>query len=291
MSVLYGSTSPPGSGGGGGGVTSFNGRTGAVAPQAADYTPALIGAVPTSQVGAASGVAQLDATANVPAVELGNSPGVQSVTPGVNMTNSGTAQNPVLNAAQNDPTIPAGYFYQSATRLAGGMNTGTLASLSTGEVSLFAVELIAGQILNKIAFLSGATALVTGTHQWFALYDSLLNALCATSDDGATAWALNTLKPLTVDFQYSAGAWHGVQGTANPYTIPTSGLFYVGVMVAAATVPTLIGSGTSPTLMGEAPFATGQDTTHTGLTTPQTSPTPLTDSGGPPAGWPWFLLG
>ena len=31
------------------GVTSFNGRTGAVAPQQGDYTPAMVGSVPTSR--------------------------------------------------------------------------------------------------------------------------------------------------------------------------------------------------------------------------------------------------
>lgn len=36
-------------GGGGGGVTSFNGRVGAVLPLAGDYTPDMVGAVPTSR--------------------------------------------------------------------------------------------------------------------------------------------------------------------------------------------------------------------------------------------------
>lgn len=35
--------------GGGGGVSSFNGRTGAVTPQAGDYTAAQVGAVPTTR--------------------------------------------------------------------------------------------------------------------------------------------------------------------------------------------------------------------------------------------------
>lgn len=75
-----------GSGGGGAGVTSFNSRAGAVIPVAGDYTPAFIGAVPSShltdadphnqyilktQKGAVSGVAQLDASTLVPKAQLG----------------------------------------------------------------------------------------------------------------------------------------------------------------------------------------------------------------------------
>ena len=44
----------------GGGVTSFNGRSGAVTPQAGDYTSGMVGAVPQEQKGAPEGVATLD---------------------------------------------------------------------------------------------------------------------------------------------------------------------------------------------------------------------------------------
>ena len=52
------------------GVTTFNGRTGAVTPQNGDYTAAMVDAIPTSQKGAASGVASLDSTGKVPASQL-----------------------------------------------------------------------------------------------------------------------------------------------------------------------------------------------------------------------------
>ena len=41
------------------GVTSFNGRTGDVKPSSKDYTAQMVGAIPTSQKGAAGGVAEL----------------------------------------------------------------------------------------------------------------------------------------------------------------------------------------------------------------------------------------
>lgn len=52
------------------GVTSFNGRTGAVEPQAGDYTAEMVGAIDQNEKGRASGVASLDADGKVPAGEL-----------------------------------------------------------------------------------------------------------------------------------------------------------------------------------------------------------------------------
>lgn len=53
-----------------GGVTSFNSRTGAITPQAGDYTAEMVGAVSESDVGAANGVAELDSTGKVPTSQL-----------------------------------------------------------------------------------------------------------------------------------------------------------------------------------------------------------------------------
>ena len=53
-----------------GGVTSFNSRTGAITPQAGDYTAEMVGAVSESDVGVANGVAELDSTGKVPASQL-----------------------------------------------------------------------------------------------------------------------------------------------------------------------------------------------------------------------------
>lgn len=66
------------------GVTKFNGRTGEVEPQEGDYTASMVGArpdtwtpsasdvgaIPASQKGAASGVAELDSTGRVPSAQL-----------------------------------------------------------------------------------------------------------------------------------------------------------------------------------------------------------------------------
>lgn len=47
------------------GVTSFNGRGGAVKPQAGDYTSEMVGAIDQTEKGRASGVASLDAQGKV----------------------------------------------------------------------------------------------------------------------------------------------------------------------------------------------------------------------------------
>lgn len=52
------------------GVTTFNGRTGAVSPQNGDYTAEMVGAIPATQKGAVSGVAELDSTGRVPSTQL-----------------------------------------------------------------------------------------------------------------------------------------------------------------------------------------------------------------------------
>lgn len=52
------------------GVTSFNGRGGAVKPQAGDYTSEMVGAINQTEKGRASGVASLDAQGKVPAEQL-----------------------------------------------------------------------------------------------------------------------------------------------------------------------------------------------------------------------------
>lgn len=54
----------------GGGVMSFNGRKGAVSPQSGDYTAEQVGAVPTTEKGAAGGVAMLGEDGKVPAGQL-----------------------------------------------------------------------------------------------------------------------------------------------------------------------------------------------------------------------------
>lgn len=136
------------------------------------------------------------------------------------------------------------------------MSSAGLAFLVSGQQSFVAVPLLAGQTVNNITFYSGTTAVVTPTHQWFSLYDASGNKLAVTSDDTTTAWAAQTEKTLAL--------------TA-PFTVTSSGLYYFGCTVAAATVPTMCGiAGNNGYTL--APAIAARDTTHTGLTDPTTAP-------------------
>jgi hypothetical protein len=54
--------------------------------------------------------------------------------------------------------------------------------------------------------------------------------------------------------------------------VPSTGLYYVGINVTAATVPSLGGVGTSGASTGLAPKLVCFDNTNTGLTNPASAP-------------------
>jgi hypothetical protein len=132
-----------------------------------------------------------------------------------------------------------------------------VAALSTGRLTLQAIWLTAGMVLSSITFASATTALATGTNQRFSLYDVNRMLLAQTSDDTSTAWAANTTKTLNL---------------TSRYTVPYTGLYYLGIMVAATTVPTLKGhtAFTASQIHGLTPVING--TSSTGLTTALANP-------------------
>ena len=129
--------------------------------------------------------------------------------------------------------------------------------LSTGRMTLQLIYLDAGILVSNITFSSWTTALAAGTNQWFALYSLALGKLAVTADDTSTAWGAFSTKTLAV---------------ASPYTVPTSGYYYVGIMVAAGTVPSLAGVTCATGVNTLVPMLQGHDATNTGLTTPATAP-------------------
>lgn len=147
--------------------------------------------------------------------------------------------------------------------------TQTLASLGmllSGRLHLVAVQLPAGLPVASITFVAGATGAATPTNQWFALFNNAATPalLRQTADDTTAAWAANALKTLTL---------------TSPFTTTYSGLHYLGIMVAATTVPTLMGvngitaiTATGPTLSGS---STAGLTTPASFTSPASAPTAL----------------
>lgn len=149
---------------------------------------------------------------------------------------------------------PTGAIAESIPRWAAGASL----SIVSGRQTLALLWLEAGQPVTTILLCSGATAAVSPTNQWFTLYSSALAKLAVTADDLTAGWAANTAKGLTV--------------ASGPYIVPTSGFYYVGVVVVAGTTPTIACSQSTAGLVGRALIGTGADLTNTGLTTPSTAP-------------------
>jgi len=115
---------------------------------------------------------------------------------------------------------------------------------TTGQIYMQAIWLNAGTVCSNISIFSATTAAGTPTHYCFGLYDSSRNLLATTADQTSTAWAANTIKTLAL---------------TSPYTVLTSGIYYIAFMMTATTICTVKGgtaringalSFTSPFLSG-----------------------------------------
>jgi hypothetical protein len=141
------------------------------------------------------------------------------------------------------------------------------ALLSTGRLSLEAIAIRSGELITSISFWSATTAAGTPTNQLFGLYDNNLNLLRATNNDTTTAWGANTRKRLNL---------------TSTFTTTYTGLYYLGIMVTATTVPTVKGytARTGGQLNAAAPSLGGTSTTGltTSLPTPAAAPGTVTTS-------------
>lgn len=99
---------------------------------------------------------------------------------------------------------------------------------ATANWNATAIYLPAGLIIQGITFFSGGQALGTGVHQWFGIWDKNLALLGGSADDTSTAWAANTAKRLAL---------------TTPKRTTYAGLYYVGGLVTATTVPTVASIG------------------------------------------------
>lgn len=186
---------------------------------------------------------------------------------GVNDVISWTAESGWKNTSNNvtpllnNKYVLSGALYETFDRnLCDEVNT---AVLSTGRLSLQAIYLPAGVTINSISFWSATTAGATITNQLFGLFDSSYNLLRSSVNDTTTAWAANSKKTLSL---------------TSAFTTTYSGIHYLGIMVAATTVPTIKGNTAKVggQLQAAAPSMGGTSTT--GLTTalPATAAAPGT---------------
>lgn len=160
------------------------------------------------------------------------------------------------NGMPNTGAVPdydiTGFLAESISRLI-CVEANNAAPTASGTLYMQAIYLTAGTIVSNISFWSATTGAGTPTHWMFGLYSAARALLAASADQTTTAWAATTLKTLAM--------------TA-AYTIPTSGLYYIGMFMAATTVVTLKGNTakTGGQMAAQAPILHGA-TSDTGLTT------------------------
>ena len=164
-------------------------------------------------------------------------------------------------AVEKDLWLPTGVLVENIPRRL--MSMSSFGPLSTGRLSLVGGAIVPANVtISSITFYASATGAGTPTNQWFCLTDLSLNVLRKTSDDTSNAWNANAKKTLNL-------ATDGSNAAATTYTPSVDTAVYIGIMVAATTVPTTYGwnmtTGTgSP--VSDAPAMAGTSTT--GLTTP-----------------------
>lgn len=150
---------------------------------------------------------------------------------------------------------PAGTIAETMPReLCPEVNTTAGAS---GTLFMQAIYLKAGQMVSNITIASATTAIGTPTNQFYALYGANRNLLAQSANQTTAAWAANTVRTLAM---------------TTPYRVPTSGLYYIGLLQVATTIATIKG-GTAKTggqLAAAAPTLNGTSTT--GLTTTLPNP-------------------
>lgn len=174
--------------------------------------------------------------------------------------------------AEYDPAMPNDYLY--ATGITGTIaetiprmlcTEANVAALTSGTLYVVGVFLKAGQKVSNISFFSATTASGTPTNGFFALYSvSGLNQLAISANFTTEAWAAGAIK---------------TKAMTTPYTIPSTGMYYLGIMITATTVPTLkgIAAKTNTQLAGSSPILHG--TSSTGLTTSLPNPLPSVSAG------------
>lgn len=146
--------------------------------------------------------------------------------------------------------------YETNSRL----RCGTTSTPTSGSLYLVPIWLPQGLVVSNISFVSGGTAMVTPTNWWFTLHSRSRVALARTADQLTAAWAANTAKTVAIA-QATAGA-------ASSYTTTYGGLHYLGVMIKATTVPSLVSEGSVADVL--ASVSPGFGGTDTGQTTPPT---------------------
>lgn len=134
-------------------------------------------------------------------------------------------QAPVYGNLADPPTTPAMASHVAETIPAAAATTAL--TMTSGSASLAAIRLAAGQTVGQAGFVTSTTAAVTPTHWWVVLLDQGYTVRAVSADQTSGAIAASTW--FTLPF-------------STVYTATYTGLYLLGVMIAAGTVATLCGS-------------------------------------------------
>lgn len=101
----------------------------------------------------------------------------------------------------------------------------SIQTITSGRMVMSVCPISAGSVVTSVTFYSSTTALSTPSHGWGALYTPAGDLLAQSANDTGITWAANSAKTFTL--------------TA-PQAITADGWYYLAVMVAATTPPTLV---------------------------------------------------
>ena len=151
--------------------------------------------------------------------------------------------------------------------------TGTSAAAPlNGFIICTLIPLYAGQVVGHLAYSVQSGASVP-LNQWLGLY-SLAGVQLATTADQTTATIANATY-----YSYAIAAI--ASGAASSYTVPTTGLYYIGLAITATSQPTIVtpnSTVTNSTLGAVLPYTCA--TAGPSFTGPPTFPTTLTLAAG-----------
>jgi len=167
-----------------------------------------------------------------------------------------------------------GYYAENFPR---AMNQSQEWTNTSGVLTLWAGPMLyAGEIVTNIQFAVGTTNSSGLTNSWTCIVDPTDRTVLGKSSDSAAAWTGPAAK---------------VSNWGTPLTIPTSKVYYVGLVIAVST--------TMPTIRGGQPYSVINNllprlacTSNTGLTNPASlgaTANAFVDIGA--SGGPWFAIG
>jgi hypothetical protein len=146
---------------------------------------------------------------------------------------------------------PTGTKAENVARAQGEFKNSAI--LTSGTMLLVGgMELITGEKIKSIEFYSATTGAGTPTNQWVVLCDSARKVLARSANKTTEAWNANSTKSFALESEF---------------TVPSTGAYYMGLLVTATTVPTLHAKESISSFpLNLAPILGGNSTT--GLTTP-----------------------